>query len=256
MPDLTIYQWILGALAAALTGFSKTGIPGTGILVVPVMAAIFGGRESVGALLPMLIFADLFALARYRQHAQWDKLWQLIPWVLAGFVIGALLLWKLADYEGSKDLLGPIIGVLVLGMLAVHLARAKLGDRLTPRSRTGAAATGVLAGFSTMVSNAAGPVMGIYLAAMGMSKNQFMGTFAWYFFIFNTTKLPVYIGITLMAPDKPIITASSLAFNAAMAPFIGLGALSGYWLLPRIPQRLFDEAILTLAAIAALKLIF
>lgn len=256
MPDLTLIQWLLGGAAAALTGFSKTGIPGTGILVVPVMAAIFGGRESVGALLPMLIFADLFALARYRHHARWDKLWELIPWVLVGFVLGAALLWKLGESDSRRDLLGPIIGGLVLGMLGVHLARARFGDRLTPKSKAGAASTGVLAGLSTMVSNAAGPVMGIYLAAMGMSKKQFMGTFAWYFFIFNTTKLPVYIVLTLLAPDKPIITPSSLVFNLMMTPLIALGALAGYWLLPRISQRLFDDAILTLAGIAALKLLF
>ncbi|RYG47062.1 sulfite exporter TauE/SafE family protein, partial [bacterium] len=44
---------LLGALAALLAGFSKTGVPGSGILIVPMMAAIFGGRLSVGATLPL-----------------------------------------------------------------------------------------------------------------------------------------------------------------------------------------------------------
>ncbi|BCW98807.1 MAG: hypothetical protein KatS3mg024_1634 [Armatimonadota bacterium] len=75
IPSLTPLEWALALASAALVGFSKTGVPGTGILVVPLMAALFGGRQSVGTLLPMLIFADCFAVAWYRRHARWDRLW-------------------------------------------------------------------------------------------------------------------------------------------------------------------------------------
>ncbi|HEY0868751.1 MAG TPA: hypothetical protein VGE01_15325 [Fimbriimonas sp.] len=63
------WQIALGALSALIIGFSKTGVPGTGIIVVPLMAYAFGGRLSVGATLPMLVFADCFAVSFYRQHA-------------------------------------------------------------------------------------------------------------------------------------------------------------------------------------------
>ncbi len=253
--DLTPVQWTLGALAALLVGFSKTGIPGVGILIVPLMVAVFGSRASIGAVLPMLLFADLFAVARYRAHTRWDKLRELIPWVLIGMTLGALLLAWLGEREGSRDLLGPIIGVLVLVMLGVHIARQRWGDEMAPHSRWGAASTGAAAGFSTTVSNAAGPIMGIYLTAMGMPKQQFMGTFAWYFFIFNSVKVPIFAALTLMTPDKPIFTAHGLLFTLSVAPVIAAGALTGSWLLPRMNQKLFDSAILALAAITAVKLI-
>ena len=255
IPSLTPAEWGLALLCAALVGFSKTGVPGTGILAVPLMAALFGGRESVGTLLPMLIFADCFAVAWYRRHARWDRLWVLIPWVLAGMALGAGALRTLGASSGSRDRLGALIGILVLGMLALNLARGRWGERLVPHSRAGSALTGVAAGFATAVSNAAGPVMSLYFLSAGLNKSEFMGSFAWYFFIFNLIKVPIFAALTLADPRHPLFSASSLTFNLLVAPMIGAGAVAGRWLLPRIPQKLFDDAVLALAAVAALRLI-
>jgi uncharacterized membrane protein YfcA len=109
-----LWQWAIGAGAAAFIGVSKTGVPGVGILVVPMLAYAFGGRPSVGIMLPMLIFADCFAVAWYRRHAQWDKLIKLLPWVVAGMVLGSTALWIVGEINTSKDILGIIIGILVL----------------------------------------------------------------------------------------------------------------------------------------------
>ena len=95
---LTPEQWIIGIIAALIVGFSKTGMPGVGILMVPLMAVVFGGRLSVGATLPLLIFGDVFAVLFYHQHARWDKLRELIPWVLLGIAAGTALLW----YTGTQ----------------------------------------------------------------------------------------------------------------------------------------------------------
>jgi len=250
------WQILLGTLAAFLIGVSKTGVPGIGILVVPMLAAAFGGRASVGAMLPMLIVGDIFAVWWYRHHAQWNRLIALLPWVVVGMALGALLLWQLGEAEVSRDLLEPIIGFLVLVMLAVHLLRQQWGDRLAAHSRAAVATTGTAAGFATTVSNAAGPIMGIYLTSLGLPKEQFMGTSAWYYFAVNLSKLPIFVMLTLINPAKPIITAQSLLFNAAVIPVIVAGVYLGRWLLPRIPQKAFDAVVLGLAAAAALKLIF
>lgn len=255
IPSLTPLEWALALASAALVGFSKTGVPGTGILVVPLMAALFGGRESVGTLLPMLIFADCFAVAWYRRHARWDRLWALIPWVLAGMALGAGTLQMLGPAEGSRDRLSILIGVLVLVMLALSLARGRWGERLVPHSRAGSALTGVAAGFATAVSNAAGPVMSLYFLSAGLNKSEFMGSFAWYFFIFNLIKVPIFAALTAADPQHPMFSASSLTFNLLVAPMIAVGAVAGRWLLPRIPQKVFDNAVLVLAAAAALRLI-
>ncbi|HEY3397178.1 MAG TPA: sulfite exporter TauE/SafE family protein [Armatimonadota bacterium] len=246
--DLTLWQWVLGGTAALLVGISKTGIPGVGILVVTLLAQAFGGWNSVGVMLPMLILGDVFAVAWYKRHAQWDKLVRLLPWVLVGVGGGAVALRFFGQNAGTKALLNPVIGGLVLLMLAMHLLGDRWGEHLTPRSRGGAVATGVAAGFATTVSNAAGPIMTIYLAAQQMPKEQFMGTLAWYFFLINLTKVPIYTA-------QGLFTGPSLLLDLYTAPIIILGVFVGRWLLPRFSENAFHATILILAAVGALRLL-
>ena len=95
---LTSEQWLVGSCAALLVGITKTGLPGIGILVIPLMAAVFGGRLSVGATLPLLIFGDIFAVLWYHQHARWDNLRNLVPWLVIGIAVGTGVLW----YTGTR----------------------------------------------------------------------------------------------------------------------------------------------------------
>lgn len=252
---LETWQWVLGGAAALFVGISKTGVPGMGILVVPLLAAVFGGRPSVGIMLPMLVVGDVFAVLWYRRHAEWDKLIKLAPWVAVGIGAGAVALQVLGHVKQDKDILNPVIGGLVLAMLIVYVLQGQLGQRLTPKSGVGMAGTGVTAGFATTVSNAAGPVMQIYLAAHKMPKEQFMGTLAWYFFIINLCKVPIYAAISAANPENPMMTRHSLLFNLEVVPIIIIGVFVGKWLLPRISQRLFNDVVLVLAGVAAVKLI-
>ncbi len=254
--DLTVTQWIIGFVAALFVGISKTGMPGSGILVVPLLAFGFGGRLSAGVMLPMLIMGDIFAVVWYRRHAQWDKLVKLLPWVYFGVAIGTAALVITGKSNSVKDPTDTIIGILVIAMLILHLLRKHLGDRLQPTSPIGVAGTGVAAGFATTVSNAAGPVMQMFLAAHKLSKEAFMGTIAWYFFIINLSKFPIYIILSLMMPTKPLVTADSLVFNLEIAPAIVAGVFIGRWILTRISQKYFERIVIFLAAMGALNLIF
>ena len=55
---------------------------------------VFPARQSVGAVLLMLLVGDLFAVGYYRRYTQWSKLWGLFPAVAVGErnVGGALVL--------------------------------------------------------------------------------------------------------------------------------------------------------------------
>jgi uncharacterized membrane protein YfcA len=253
--SLEPWQWIIGAGAALLVGISKTGVPGIGMLVVPMLAGAFGGRPSIGIMLPMLIMGDCFAVAWYRRHAQWDRLIGLLPWVVVGLGIGAGALWAFGEAKTQKDILSVVIGALVLVMLGLYLLQRVFGERLAPRSAAGMISTGISAGFATTVSNAAGPIMSIYLAAQKLPKEQFMGTIAWYFFIINIAKLPIYFALTAINPAKPIVTGHSLLFNLAVFPAIVLGVFLGRWVMRRMSQQAFDTAVLALAALGAIKLL-
>ncbi len=254
--ELTSIQWTLGVLAALMVGISKTGLPGAGILVVPLMATIFSGRTSPGALLPMLILGDFFAVGWYRQHAQWRLLTGLAVWVAIGLAIGAALLQYVGAHPGMGKQIEQLIAVIVLAMLALHLLRKRLGERFQPHSKAGRGVTGVAAGFATTVSNAAGPIMSMYMASAEIPKEAFMGTSAWYYIIVNCAKVPVFVALTLAAPKEPMIDGRTLAFNLLVAPVIILGVYIGRWMLHRISQNAFEAVVLVLAAIAALKLLF
>jgi uncharacterized membrane protein YfcA len=247
---------LVAALSAFIIGFSKTGVPGTGILMVPMMAIVFGGRLSVGATLPMLIFADIFAVAFYRRSADWRHLQRLAPWVAVGLLIGTTTLRWLGHHRLVHDPLNPAIGGIVLLMLGLSLLRSRIGDRLVPTGPIGMPATGLLAGFTTMVSNAAGPIMQIYLIAADLPKLTLMGTTAWYFLIVNVSKVPLLIGLTLDNPEKPLLNQQTLMLNLALFPVIAAGALAGKALLPKIPQKQFNQTVLVLSAVAAIRLLF
>lgn len=257
---LAWHQWALGGAAAILVGAAKTGVPGLGILVVPIMATAFGGKASVGTLLPLLIVADIFAVSRYRHHADWSRLWRLFPWVLPGVVLGAVALWgvervTIAGVDGSV-LFRPLIGLIVLTMLGLVLARRRWGDALTPHSPTALASAGVGAGFATTVANSAGPVMTLYLAGLGYSKQAFMGTNAWFFLILNLVKVPIYLALTVFdTGGEPLFTTTSLMIDAVLVPVVLVGVAVGLWIFPRIPQQVFDRLVLGLAALSAVRLL-
>lgn len=228
-----------------MIGLSKTGLPGIGILAIPLMAWVLPARASTGVVLPMLIFADLFAVGYYRRFAVWSKLARLLPWAAVGVFLGYLALGRVNDQQ-----LKPIIGGIVLVMLALNLLHnSGKEDRPVPARWWFAVLFGLLAGVTTMMANAAGPVMAIYLLAMRLSKNEFIGTGAWYFLLVNWFKVP-------FSAHLGLINSQSLQFNLVLFPLVALGALAGIKLLKHTPEKIFNHFVQGLAALAAVNLLF
>lgn len=208
------------------------------------MAMVFPAKESVGALLPMLIAGDVLALIYYRQHAQWGQLVKLVPGVAAGMLIGGMFLARL-DNESMRIFLG----VFVLLLLALEGTARFLNLTKFKRWRTVAFLIGIMAGFGTTVGNAAGPIMGIYLIMMGLDKKQLMGTGAWFFFIVNLSKLPIFV-------YNDMIGLGTLRFFAYMLPFVIVGTFIGRRLLTALSQKLFNYLVLFFAGLSSVLLLF
>jgi hypothetical protein len=242
-------RFVLAALAGLLTGVAKTGLPGFGILAVPLMVLAVGdARHSAGWLLPLLCLADLFAIATYRRHAQARHLFGLLPWVLAGIALGALAL------AGPERHLRSLVAGIVIFMAGLRWVRGRRaapadGDAPAPRDRWWqAAGYGASAGFATAVANAAGPVMNLYLLARRLPKDDFVATGAWFFFVVNLVKVPIYVG-------HGLIDRRSLLFDLALAPSVVVGALLGRVVLRRLPQAAFDRLVMALTVCAAALLL-
>lgn len=245
LPPLEPWQWALAAVAALGIGLSKTGIPGIGILIVALFALAVGARESVGVVLPLLIAGDLMAVATYRHHADWKQLRRLFPWAILGIVAGFLAMDSLKGEKPFERLIGVIFVVLV-GMQLWRKRHPKTED--VPHGKLWTPAMGFLAGFLTMLANAAGPVMMLYMLGMGLPKLAFMGTGAWYFTCLNLFKVPFSIKLG-------IINWSSLTLDLVLVPLVLLGALAGRAILPRINQAAFEAIALTFTVVAAIKLL-
>ena len=104
------------------------------------------------------------------------------------------------------------------------------------------------AGVTTMMANAAGPVMAIYLLTMRLPKEEYVGTGAWFFFLVNLIKVPFSASLGL-------ITFETLKVNAMLTTAIALGAITGILLLKVLPQRIFRVAVQIIAAVSAVRLI-
>ncbi len=247
---LTGWEFAALAFAALLVGFSKTAVSGANTVSLAVFAAVLPARASTGVLLPILIAGDLLAVLTYRRHAHWPTLWRLFPAVAAGVVAGTLfLMW--ADDGIVRTSIGAIL-LLMSGMTVWRRRRADAGedpDAVTTRAgRAKARSYGVLGGFTTMVANAGGPVMSLYLLSAGFRKLGFLGTSAFFFLIVNTSKLPFSAGLGL-------IDADSLLLDAALVLFVVPGALLGRWAVNRINQRLFERLVIAATVVGGVQLL-
>lgn len=240
------WQWVLLAVAAAFFGLSKTGFPGIAILSVAILANLMPAKLATGVVLPLLIFADVFAYFVYRKSLDWRHVGRLLPWAVAGIVVGWLALGRIDDAQTAR-----LVGGILAGMLGVHLWRRwrNPGGGTADIPRWFGPWMGLMAGFTTMIANAAGPVMTLYLLAMRLGKLEFLGTAAAFFLLINWLKVP-------FAVQLGIINVSTLMLNLWLLPAVALGALLGRSLVERVNQRWFESIALGFAALATLKLLF
>ncbi|MCX5316180.1 sulfite exporter TauE/SafE family protein [Streptomyces sp. NBC_00154] len=253
MDTLTLWQLAALAAASALVGFSKTAVSGANTISLAVFAAVLPARESTGVLLPILIAGDVLAVLTYRRHAHWPTLLRLFPAVAVGVVAGTLfMMW--ADDDAVRTSIGAIL--LFMAGVTVWRRRSGVEGKEAPEesgrpSRTGrlkARSYGVLGGFTTMVANAGGPVMSLYLLSAGFRKLGFLGTSAWFFLIVNTSKVPFSVGLGL-------IDAQSLLLDAAMLLFVIPGAYIGRKCVDRINQKLFERLVIGATVLGGLQLL-
>ena len=243
--DFSTLQWMLFAVCAMFVGMSKVGVPGIGMLVVPTLAIVFGGKASTGILLPMLMMADVFGVSYYHRHAEWKYLWKLFPFAFIGVGI-ALWVGEVVDDVWFKN----IMAIVVFGCIGLMLWKDRnKGNTFFPDKLWFAALMGVLGGFATMIGNAAGPIFAIYLLAMHLPKNKFIGTSAWFFLIINASKFPLHVFIW------KTIDLKTLTLNITMLPAIALGAFVGIWLVKKFSDKLYRTAVIIVTALSAFLLL-
>jgi uncharacterized membrane protein YfcA len=246
LSEYAAHAWVLLAVAALLVGFAKTAIGGLASVSVAVFAAVLPTRESTATLLMLLLVGDVIAVWHYRRDCDVAMIRRLVPAVIPGLVIGALVLARVDD-TALRRMIGAILLVLLVLQLVLSARQRPDDEPVTAWSRPATATVGVVAGFTTMVANAGGPVMTLYLLAQRVEKMRFLGTIAWFFFLVNLCKLPFSAGLGL-------IYGSTLRTAGVLVPFVVVGAAIGVVAVRRLQQRTFDRVVLVASALSAVPL--
>ncbi len=236
--------WALYFLCAMLIGMSKTGIMNIGTLTVPIFAWIFGAKYSTGIVLILLCFADTIAVIYYRKAFLWSEVKKLLPMALLGLGIGLIS----GNYVNDKVFKVMISVCLLLGVVIMVLTERSDRFRQTVDHPLYSPLFGLIMGFSTMVGNAAGPALSVYMLSKKLDKVTFTATSAWFIMILNFTKVP------LQAVVWKNLTWEGIWLNIMGLPFILLGGFLGIKLLKILPEKEYRQLILALVVISSLFL--
>ncbi len=230
---LDIFQWVILSLTALSIGMSKTGVQGVMLLAVPYMAMAFGAKASTGVILPMLCMADIIAVVYYKRIADWKVVVKLLPTAILGFFV-AIFVDRLIPTEEFRQLMG---WTLVLALAVMIWSEIFGKENKWMKKWWYSAIFGLLGGFTTMIGNAAGPVLSVYLLSMRKDKMEYIGINAWFFLVVNMLKVPLQIFVW----DN--ISWDSFSLNLAMLPIIGIGAWMGVGIVNLFPEKAFRRFI-------------
>lgn len=243
--ELTFWAWFILWLVGLGTGLGKAGFGGIGMVAMILLAEVFPARASTGLLLPILICADILAVTRFRGWAIWSHVRRLLAPAVVGIVCGWVLMPMVSDASFRL-----VLGAIILGMVLLMVAMRSLPQlrALTLSHPALLLPTGWLAGFTTMLANAAGPVTTLYLLACRLPKMEFVATSAWFYLVVNLIKVP-------FSTHLGLITWDSLLLSASAFPFVVAGVFLGRWLLEKISQQLFEWLLLFFAFLGAMRLL-
>ena len=239
-------EYAIALTAAFCIGMSKAGFSGISLISVFLMADLYGAIPSTGIVLPLLIVADLAVYRSFRGHGSWKPVWSLLPATIAGLAIGWWLLVVMKDHPQAAK---RSIGGCILAMVALQALKAwkpVFFDRLAA-SRSFGTTAGATGGITTMLANAAGPVIQLYLLSRRLPKMELLGIGARFFLLVNILKLPISGSLNLITP-------ATLLDNLKCLPGIFAGILAGKWLIERVSQRVFEWMVIGFALLAAVRL--
>ena len=239
------FAFIIAFSAALLMGISKSGIKGLAVLIVMGLALVYGAKESTGILMPLLICGDILAVIYYKRHVKWAYLIKLLPWMVAGVLVGVVL-----GKDLQEDLFKSGMAVIILISVAMMYYWERKKDRKVPTHWSFAALMGMMAGFTTMVGNLAGAFSNIYFLAIKLPKNEFIGTAAWLFFIINLFKVPFHIW------SWGTINLVSFQISLSLIPAVILGFMLGVSIVKKIKNDRYRQLILLLTGLGSLAIFF
>ena len=237
--------FIMTAIVIFIIGLAKGGLSGTlGVLATPLMTLVMPAHQVIGLLLPILIIADVFAVASHWQR--WDQklILLMLPGAIVGMGLGTLFIANI-----SPETLKRGIGVIALIFIIYKLLESRIMrvTHYTPRNWHGFVA-GSLAGFSSTLAHTGGPPTVIYLLMQNISPRTFVATSALFFMVVNWLKVPSYFYIGLFDFEL-------LGQVIWLLPLLPVSVWVGKRIADKINKVMFDRVMIALLAVSVLFLL-
>jgi uncharacterized membrane protein YfcA len=245
-PSLTPGYLALFLISALVLGLSKAGLSGISLSIIPVMALIFGAKESTGVLLPMLIAADIMAVIYYHRNAVWKHIIRILPWIAVGILI-AVITGNIINDNQFRLVMITVVWIMIILMIMNDLRKKSYNE--IPENHYFAGLMGLTGGFATMIGNSAGPVFNLYFLAMRLPKKEFIGTGAWLYLIMNCGKLPVQIFVW------KTISVNTIILNLLSVPVIAAGIFIGIHIVKLFPEKVYRYFVILTTLIASVFLL-
>ncbi|GMQ79001.1 MAG: sulfite exporter TauE/SafE family protein [Anaerolineae bacterium] len=237
--------FVVAAIVTFVIGMSKGGLGGTaGALATPLMVLVLPADEVIGLILPVLMVADLFAVALY--WGRWNRrlILLLLPGTLIGVTIGTFFITN-----APTETLRRLLGVIVLFFALYKLLERRILSRLTYKSHDWhGLVAGIVTGFSSALAHTGGPPVSIYLLMQNVTPAVFIATSALFFMILNWIKVPYYIYADLFDLDR-------MRQLIWLLPLVPIGAWTGRWVAFKVNRATYENIIIVLLIINSLFLI-
>jgi len=259
-------SWLLAGAAVVILGIAKSGFgSGVGIIAVPMFVYAFGAdsAKAIGALLPLLIAADILSV--HHHWGTWDKanLKVLALGSIVGLFGGGAIMWWLmgcpalfvfdgpgGQIEAAEQRLKMAIGVICVLYVVADQVKARLAPSFQLKADyTSGTPIGLATGVVSTIAHAGGPVLTMYLLGQHVAKQRFIGTAVTYFFASNVIKQAA------IYPVLGLTRVDTLWTGLWLVPLVPVGTFLGARLNHILPERAFRNTILVIVAISGVQLV-
>jgi uncharacterized membrane protein YfcA len=245
MDELTIEGLLFAGVCIALGGLAK-GLVGLGmpLVALPLLTYLMPVRDAVCMMaLPMVVTNIYQMVEAGNVRATIRRFWPLLVTLAVGIPLGAYFLTSLDS---------PVIRV-ILGLLVILFAISGLLDVKTAISpgheKSLAPVTGLIAGILGGIAGLWGPPLGVYLVALRLPKERFIGAIGTAFSVGAISLLLSLVAYGAFRMEE--LTYSTLSLVPAFA-----GLLLGQWGRTSIPQERFRKLLLLTLVITGLALVY
>jgi uncharacterized membrane protein YfcA len=235
-PSLIVIVWcaLVLTLAGAVKGILGIGLP---LISIPLLALVMPVPQAV-ALMPLpILFSNIWQSFHGGYFSRTiRRFWTVLLGLIVGTVIGTKVLTTV-----HPQMLYVLVGVVVVVFSLTSYLQPQM--HVAPwHERWLAPAAGLLGGVLGGLSTIFGPPLIIFLVALHLQKDEFVGTIAT-FYLIGVVPLILALGAFHMMGERELL-ASSLA-TIPLLTGLGIGQI----LRRRIAQESFRRVLLAMLAL-------